>query len=283
MPRSVSRAAIAALFMVTGGSSAIAGPEAVIPADYALVWADEFDGSGLPDDSKWAYDTENNKRGWFNNEQQYYADHRAENARVENGSLIIEARADRADIAKFGDWGQQQYSSARLRTLGKASWTYGAVEVRAKLPCGRGTWPAIWMLADDKTTPWPDSGEIDIMEHVGFDPGKIHFSLHTKNGNFLLHTESTAQKTVSTACTEMHRYQLRWTPTLIVIAVDDQRGFSMKRPSLKRADWPFDGPFHILLNIAIGGDWGGAQGIDPAALPARMEVDYVRVYQKQGS
>lgn len=281
--RSLSKNAVAVLLMATSGSAAMAGPDAMIPADYALVWADEFDKDGPPDSNKWAYDTENNKGGWFNNELQYYADRRAENARVENGSLIIEARDDRAEIAKLPDWGKQQYSSARLRTFGKASWTYGAVEVRAKLPCGRGTWPAIWMLPDDKATPWPDSGEIDIMEHVGFDPGKVHFSLHTKNGNFLLHTESTAQKTVDTACTEMHRYQLRWTPTLIVIAVDDQRGFSLKRPSLKRADWPFDGPFHILLNIAIGGDWGGQKGIDPAALPARMEIDYVRVYQKSGS
>ncbi len=253
----------------------------MIPADYALVWSDEFSVDGLPDDTKWAYDTEHNKDGWFNGEKQYYADHRAENARVENGSLILEARADADQLGKFPDWGRQQYSSARLRTFGKASWTYGAVEVRAKLPCGVGTWPAIWMLADDKQTPWPDSGEIDIMEHVGYDPGKVHFSTHTKNANFVIHTENTAQKTVETACAEMHRYQLVWTPSLIVIGVDDERSFRLKRPTLKRADWPFDGPFHILLNIAIGGDWGGVKGIDAKAFPARMEIDYVRVYQKK--
>ena len=163
----LSTAAIAMALLATGGSRAFAAPESMIPADYSLVWADEFDKDGLPDDSKWAYDTEHNRGGWFNNEKQYYADHRAENARVENGNLIIEARADATAIAKFPDWGKQQYSSARLRTLVKASWTYGAVEVRAKLPCGVGTWPAIWMLADDKQTPWPDSGEIDNMEHVG--------------------------------------------------------------------------------------------------------------------
>lgn len=273
--------AAALIWLATSGSAARA--QSIIPADYGLVWSDEFNVDGLPDDSKWAYDTDHNRVGWFNNEKQYYAGHRAENARVENGRLIIEARADPTEIAKFTDWGKQQYSSARLTTLGKASWTYGAVEVRAKLPCGVGTWPAIWMLADDKTTPWPDSGEIDIMEHVGFDPGKVHFSLHTKNGNFILHTESTAAKSVENACTDMHRYQLRWTPTLIIMGVDDQRAFSMKRPSLKRADWPFDGPFHILLNIAVGGDWGGAKGIDAKAFPAQMEVDYVRVYQKRGS
>lgn len=278
----LSTLAIATVFLAAGGSAAQAQSESMIPSDYKLVWADEFDVDGLPDDKKWAYDIDHNKVGWFNNEKQYYADHRLENARVEDGKLVIEARADAAEIAKFPDYGKQQYSSARLRTYGKASWTYGAVEVRAKLPCGRGTWPAIWMLSDDKATPWPDSGEIDIMEHVGHDPGKVHFSLHTKNGNFITHTETTAQKTVATACNEMHRYQLIWTPSLIIMGIDDERGFRFKRPTLKRADWPFDGPFHILLNLAIGGDWGGAKGIDPAALPARMEVDYVRVYQKPG-
>lgn len=276
----LSTAAMAMAFLVAGGSTAVAGEKSMIPADYKLVWSDEFDVDGLPDDSKWAYDTDHNKPGWFNNEKQYYADHRAANARVEKGNLIIEARADAADIAALPDWGRQQYSSARLRTYGKASWTYGAVEVRAKLPCGVGTWPAIWMLSDDKQTPWPDSGEIDIMEHVGFDPGKVHFSLHTKNANFILHSENTAAKTVPTACTEMHRYQLTWTPTMIVMGVDDERGFSMKRLTMKRADWPFDGPFHLLLNLAVGGDWGGVKGVDPAAFPARMEVDYVRVYQR---
>lgn len=283
MRQKLSTAAFSFLLLVIGGSASIAHAEPIVPADYKLVWSDEFEVDGLPDETKWVYDIDHNRQGWFNNEKQYYADRRRENARVESGNLVIEARADAAEISKFPDWGQQQYSSARLRTLGKASWTYGAVEVRAKIPCGRGTWPAIWMLADDKTTPWPDSGEIDIMEHVGFDPGKVHFSLHTKNGNFITHTETTAVKSVATACTEMHRYQLRWTPGLIVMGVDDQRGFSFKRPTLKRADWPFDGPFHILLNIAIGGDWGGQKGIDPNALPARMEIDYVRVYQKPGS
>lgn len=280
LPRMLLTVAVTMVLAAAGGAATKARAEPIIPTDYKLIWSDEFDKNGLPDDSKWAYDTEFNKTGWFNNEKQYYTDHRAENARIENGSLIIEARADADKINKFPDWGQQQYSSARLRTFGKASWTYGAFEIRAKLPCGRGSWPAIWMLADDKAAHWPDSGEIDIMEHVGYDPGKIHFSTHTKNGNFILHTENTAQKTVDTACTEMHRYQLRWTPTLIVMGVDDQRGFTLKRPSLKHDDWPFDGPFYILLNVAIGGDWGGVKGIDPAALPARMEIDYVRVYQK---
>ena len=282
MPNALRRSSLAALLLGTLISTA-AQAEPVVPADYKLVWADEFAVDGLPDDRKWAYDTDRNALGWHNNEKQYYADHRAENARVENGTLIIEARADADAISKLPDWGKQRYSSARLRTLGTASWTYGAVEVRAKLPCGVGSWPAIWMLPDDKTVPWPDSGEIDIMEHVGFDPGKVHFSLHTKAANFILHTEKTAFKSVPTACTEMHRSQLSWTPNLIVMGVDDVRGFSFKKPSMKRSDWPFDGPFHILLNLAIGGDWGGQKGVDDAAFPQRMEVDYVRVYQKSGS
>jgi len=277
--RLFSLAGLAIGTLMTGSVEA----ETIVPRDYSLVWSDEFSVDGLPDDTKWSYDIDHNRGGWFNNEKQYYADHRAENARVENGSLIIEARADAGEIGKLPDWGKQQYSSARLRTLGKASWTYGAVEVRAKLPCGVGSWPAIWMLPDDKGIPWPDSGEIDIMEHVGFDPGKIHFSTHTKVGNFILHTEKTGVKSVASACGEMHRYQLSWTPNLIVMGVDDQRGFSMKRASTKRSEWPFDGPFHILLNVAIGGDWGGQKGIDNKAFPQRMEVDYVRVYQKLGS
>lgn len=265
-----------ALALATTASGAIAQ---IVPKDYTLVWSDEFDRAGAPDPAKWTYDTEFNRRGWHNNEKQYYSAKRSENARVEGGNLIIEARADADAIASLPDYGGQKYSSARLMSRGLASWRYGAVEVRAKLPCGVGTWPAAWMLPDIPNPKWPDDGEIDIIEHVGADPGKIHFSTHTKAENFVNHTENTAMASVKDACSAMHRYQLRWTPTMIVMGVDDRRVFALKKPGPRRDRWPFDQPFYMLLNIAVGGDWGGIKGIDPAAFPARLEVDYVRVYQ----
>ena len=175
--------------------------ETIIPVDYKLIWADEFSVDGPPDPGKWSYDAELNRQGWHNREMQYYSDNRRENARVENGHLIIEARADEAAISSLPDWGGQHYSSARLRSLGKGDWTYGAFEIRAKVPCGIGTWPAIWMLSSKPNMQWPDDGEIDILEHVGYDPGKVHFSTHTKAQNFILHTENTSQLTVHDACT----------------------------------------------------------------------------------
>lgn len=141
-----------------------------VPAGYKLVWSDEFDRNGLPDASKWVYDGQANKTGWYNSELQYYAVRRARNSRVDNGRLIITALKER--LQSEADYGGQNYSSARLITRGKASWTYGFFDIRARLPCGRGTWPAFWMLGPD-SIPWPDNGEIDIMEQVGKDPGKI--------------------------------------------------------------------------------------------------------------
>ena len=269
----------ALLALVLSVAPMAARPETLVPRDYVLAWADEFNRDGVPDPAKWTYDTEHNRSGWFNNEKQYYSADRRENARVEGGNLVIEARADGSAIAARPDYGGQRFSSARMMTRGLAAWRYGAVEVRAKLPCGVGTWPGIWMLPDDVRAKWPDGGEIDIMEHVGADPGKIHFSTHTKAENFKSHTENTAMASVKDACTVMHRYQLRWTPTLIVMGVDDRRVFALKKSGPNRDRWPFDAPFYLLLNIAVGGDWGGIKGIDSAAFPARMEVDYVRVYQ----
>ena len=145
-----------------------------IPNGFRVVWADEFDTAGLPDTSKWSYDIDRNSAGWYNNELQYYANARLENSRVEGGSLVITARREDLSTAGLPDWGGQRYSSARLITRDKAAWTYGFIEIRAKLPCGLGTWPAIWMLSSPPQTRWPDDGEIDIMEHVGFDPGVVH-------------------------------------------------------------------------------------------------------------
>lgn len=251
-----------------------------VPAGYRLVWSDEFDGGSLPDASKWAYDTSRNREGWWNDEAQYYAAARAKNTRIEDGRLIIEAHREDFGSDKPADHGGQKYTSARLITEGKASWTYALVEVKAKLPCGRGTWPAIWMLPDQPAPDWPAGGEIDIMEHVGHDPGTVHANIHTGAYNHVAGTNRGASVRVEDACTSFHRYQLLWTPEAVAMAVDDRPYFRFANDGRgDNATWPYDRPFHLILNIAIGGGWGGQQGIDDAALPQRMEVDYVRVYR----
>ena len=261
------------------GTAAITQPVPIgVPAGYKLVWADEFKGRGLPDPAKWSYDTAFNKRGWHNEEKQYYSGPRSKNARLKNGRLIIEAHRERLDPKLFPDWGGQDYTSTRLVTRGRASWTYGFFEVRAKLPCARGSWPAIWMLADSPGARWPDAGEIDIMEHVGHEPGIVHQTVHTAAFNHRLGTHRSGRARVPDACGAFHLYQLDWTRERIRMGVDGRTVFTFPR-SESRAEWPFDGPQYLLLNVAVGGAWGGAQGIDPAAFPARMEVDYVRVWQ----
>lgn len=252
-----------------------------IPAGLGLVWSDEFDVDGLPDANKWGYDTGRNAAGWYNNELQYYANARAANSRVENGMLVITARKEDLSALGLPDWGNQQYSSARLVTRGLAAWTYGFLEVRAKLPCGTGSWPAIWMLSNPPATAWPDDGEIDIMEHVGFDQGIVHASVHTKSYYHVMKTQKTAQTRLADLCENFHRYQLTWTPERITVGVDDKNFFQFSNDhSGERANWPFDKPQYLLLNIAVGGDWGGMKGIDDKVYPVRMEVDYVRVYQQ---
>jgi len=248
------------------------------PADVRLVWSDEFDGDRL-DPAKWRYDTSRNRDGWYNGEQQYYAADRPENVRVENGRLIIEARREALDRARHPDWGGQHYTSGRIDTRGHASWTYGFYEIRAKLPCARGTWPAIWMLPDTGT--WPDGGEIDIMEHVGSQPEVVHATVHSA---LFVHTRGTqrgAERPLPGACGAFHDYQLDWRPDSIAIGVDGRAYMRVTndRPG-GRAAWPFDAPFHLILNLAIGGSWAAAQGMDDAALPQRMEIDYIRVWQR---
>jgi len=246
-------------------------------ANAQLIWRDEFDGRGL-DHGKWAFDTAHNKNGWFNGEQQYYAAGRRENIRLDHGHLIIEARHEVLDPVKFPDWGGQHYSSAKIYSKG-AGWTYGFFEVRAKLPCGRGTWPAIWMLPVDMKA-WPEDGEIDIMEQVGAEPNLNYASLHTGLFNHVMKTQRSAQKPLPTSCSAFHRYQLEWQPDSITIGFDGRAYMRVEndQPGGKGA-WPFNVPFKLILNLAIGGDWAGAKGIDDAAMPQRMEVDYVRVWQ----
>ncbi|CAA9531286.1 MAG: GH16 [uncultured Sphingosinicella sp.] len=248
-----------------------------VPAS-APAFADEFEGRGV-DRAKWRYDTARNAAGWYNNERQYYSAARQENARIERGALVIEARRETLSKARFADWGGQAYTSTRLvsrRRLG-----YGVYEIRAKLPCGRGAWPAIWMLPPDGK--WPDAGEIDIMEMVGWDPNVIHATLHSGAFNHAKGTQRGAQKRIPTSCTAFHRYQLDWRPESITIGIDGRAHMRVANDQPGgAAAWPFTRPYELILNLAVGGDWGGQKGIDNAAFPQRMSVDYVRYWAPQG-
>ena len=256
-------------------NSVYTGP-VVRPPDARLVWRDEFNGARL-DAAKWTYDIAHNKSGWFNKERQYYSADRARNVRVGGGKLFIEAHRERLDPRAYPDWGGQDYTSGRL--VSTSAWTYGFYEIRAKLPCARGTWPAIWMLPKHMTE-WPQDGEIDIMEQVGAEPNVIYSTLHTGLFNHVKKTQRSAQKVVPTSCSAFHTYQLDWRPESITIGVDGAGILRVlnDQPGGKGA-WPFNVPFDLILNFAIGGDWAGAKGIDDAALPERMSVDYVRVWQ----
>ena len=242
---------------------------------WRLVWSDEFNYKGLPDEKKWDYDV--GGHGWGNKELQFYTARRKENARVEDGHLIIEARKE--------SWEGRDYTSARLVSRNKGDWTYGRFVVRAKLPSGRGTWPAIWMLPTGWTYgSWPNSGEIDIMEHVGFDPDVIHTSIHTRAYNHTINTQKTSQFKLPNSRSEFNVYAVEWTPEEIRGYVNDEQLFTFRNerltdPAADYRQWPFDKPFHLLLNLAVGGTWGGQQGVDPTIWPQRLEIDYVRVYQ----
>ena len=255
------------------------GPDVTIPTSTTslpgarkLIWADEFEKAGLPDSTKWGYEVGGN--GWGNNELQYYTAQRPENARVENGKLIIEARKE--------DYQGKKYTSARLLTQHKTTWTYGRIEALAKLPKGVGTWPAVWMLGKNiSTAGWPKSGEIDIMEHVGFDEGVVHGTVHTEAYNHNKKTEKGNAVSIRNVTTDFHLYAIEWTADQIDFFVDDQKFYSVQKSVLgnNEAQWPFDQPFFLILNVAVGGNWGGQKGVDETIWPQRMEVDYVRVYQ----
>ena len=264
-----------------GGSAGAASPPATtppvattleLPADYKLIWSDEFSADGLPDASRWAYDTGMNKAGWYNNEKQYYSGPRPENAKVQGGKLIITARKESMTTAP--DWGGQAYTSTRLITKGKVDWTYGFFEVRAKLPCGQGTWPAIWMLGSQGD--WPAGGELDIMEHMGQDPTKVFSTVHTTSGSG--GSGVGGETRYPDMCTSFKSYQMLWTPTEIRFGVDGKQHATYSNKGQGTAQWPFDKPQFMILNVAIGGDLGGV--VDDSIFPRQMEVDYVRVYQR---
>lgn len=247
------------------------------PPGYKLVWSDEFDKPGLPDPVRWNYEY-----GMIrNNEAQFYTFARPENARVENGLLVIEARRE-----NWSEAGRTaRYTSASVTTEGRQYWRYGRFEIRARLPTGRGTWPAIWMLGQNiglkvGRVDWPKCGEIDIMENVGFDPDTIHANIHTELYNHVRGTNRGSKITVKDPWKDFHVYALDWSPEQIVISVDGKPYFTYAKERADEAVWPFDQPFYLILNLAIGGSWGGQQGIDDSIFPQRFEIDYVRVYQR---
>lgn len=235
-----------------------------------LVWSDEFEEGGMPDPQKWDYDT--GGHGWGNNELQYYTEADPDNVQVKDGHLIITARKE-----SFQD---NNYTSTKLITRDRADWQYGRIEVSARLPEGKGTWPAIWMLPDVEKLNWPRDGEIDIMEHVGFDPGVVHGTVHTEAYNHTKGTQVGKQIQVPDFNESFHEYAIEWTPEKIEWYLDDELYHTFENEG-NEAAWPFDKPFYLILNVAVGGDWGGAQGVDEDIWPQRMEVNYVRVYQNR--
>ncbi|HLZ87613.1 MAG TPA: glycoside hydrolase family 16 protein [Puia sp.] len=247
-------------------------------AQYKLVWSDEFNYTGLPDSTKWSYDVGGN--GWGNNELEYYSNADTNNAVVRNGHLYITARKQQISTATATTRIVRPYTSARLVTKFKGDWLYGRIEVRAILPAGRGLWPAIWMLPTDwKYGGWPASGEIDIMENVGFMPDSIFGSIHTKSFNHVIHTQKTKGLFIKDPYTAFHTYAVEWDTQQIRFFVDGNVYTSFHNTGKGFAEWPFDQRFHLLLNIAVGGGWGGQKGIDDNSFPSSMIVDYVRVYQ----
>ncbi|MGR6330024.1 glycoside hydrolase family 16 protein [Sphingomonas sp. XXL09] len=262
--------ALAMLQATTLGATNYAADQPIAAPMRKPVFADEFSGSTV-DDLKWHFDISRNREGWPNHELEYYG---PDNARVANGALDIVARKQRPQKL---DTGGQSYTSARM--VSRQAFGYGFYQIRAQLPCGRGMWPAIWLLPNKGS--WPAMGEIDIMEMVGWDRNVIHATLHSAKYNHVSKTQRGAQIKVPTACSAWHDYQLDWGPDEILIGVDGRAYMRVVNDEPgDPAAWPFIKPFQLILNLAVGGDWGGVKGVDDAAMPQRMRVDYVR-YWKQ--
>ncbi|MGL4412196.1 MAG: family 16 glycosylhydrolase [Bacteroidales bacterium] len=243
-------------------------PSITAPEGYTLVWHDEFNEGTRPSATNWSYETGGG--GWGNNELQHYV----------AGSIGSEQLASVNDgifkiVAK--KIGSTVYS---IRINSKESWTYGYFEAKLRLPSGKGTWPAFWMMPKNFTS-WPEDGEIDIMEEVGYRPNWVSSAIHCKSYHHSINTEKTAERFLETAQSEYHIYALEWTEDYIKTFVDGTLLFTFMNDKKGNKDtWPFYTPFYLKLNLAWGGNWGGAQGVDESALPATYEIDYVRVFQK---
>ena len=253
------------------------------PEGYQLVWQDEFDGNygyapnenGVPrtelNPDYWTHEVKS--AGWVNHELQNYVNHK-----TPEGKLVTELRNGKLRITALKENGKVY--SGRVYAKVKEGWRYGYIEASIKLPKGKGTWPAFWMMPVNFRS-WPADGEIDIMEEVGYHPDYVSSSLHA---NAHVHSDGT-QVTHEMKCAgaegEFHTYAILWTAKNITTYVDGKVQLSYDNRGLGRDDWPYDDPFYVIFNLAWGGDWGGAQGVDESALPATMEVDYIRVFQKK--
>ena len=238
-------------------------------------WTDDFAVENL-DESKWTIVTGNgcpDLCGFGNNEAQFYTDDPS-NVRIEDGFLVIEAH-------KTND-PNQAFTSGKLVTKHKADWKYGKIEMKAKLPAGRGTWPAFWMLPTlpDRSLDWPMDGEIDIMEHVGYNAGMIYGTIHTSKYNHQIGTQRTDSLLISDAHESFHVYGIEWSPSKISWYVDNETYLTLLRNEDDYSGWPFDdNEYHIIINLAVGGNWGGRQGIDESIWPQKYVIDYVKYYQ----
>ena len=240
-------------------------------AKWQLVWEDNFEKDGLPDPAIWSYEV-----GYVRNkESQYYTEKRLENARIEDGCLVIEARKD--------NWQGNEITSASVHTSGKKSMLYGKIEVRAQLPTGKGTWPAIWMLGENRNdgVRWPECGEIDIMENVGFNSDVIHANVHTKKYNHAIGTGRGSKIEIEKPYDDFHVYAVEWDEKELRFYVDGKKYFTCENDGTGNDAWPFDKPQYLILNLAIGGAWGGQQGIAEDLLPQKYYIDYVRVYKQK--
>jgi len=238
---------------------------------YVQVWGDEFNTPGLPDSTKWGYEIGKIR----NAELQYYTYKRLENVRIEDTVLIIEARKEKFSGA--------DYTSASIISKGIGDWKYGKVEISAKVPTGKGTWPALWMMPTySEYGSWPKSGEIDIMEYVGYDPQKLHYTTHFEGTNGTGHESSGNNSTfITNPYDKFIKFTMVWTPVRIVWYANDKAFHTYAKPANDYRRWPFDKEFYLILNLAYGGSWGGLQGVDDTKLPHKFLIDYVRVFQLQ--
>jgi len=259
------------------------------PRKWNLVWSDEFDQDGPPNDARWTADIWPARK--VNDEEQAYTN-RSKNVRIENGHLILEAHRE--------DYDNASYTSGRVHSKGKGDFLYGKIDVRAKLPAGQGSWPAIWMLPSDPykystscgededwqgsatCDAWPNSGEIDIMEHVGYDMHNVHGTVHNKAAYWIHWNQRKGSIEGKTVDKEFHVYSLEWSPEELTVSMDGSPYFTYVNEGTGWEAWPYDHPFHLVLNLAVGGMWGRAGGpVDNTIFPMRLEIDYVRVYEEK--